>query len=115
VDSALSIIFVVVTTSHATERSALHFARCFSGPGGCRLAAIARQGLAATAFCAGMVLTELSAKLASALGRLSTRGATIDEKLVKEVVLDVQRALIDADVNTGLVAKVSPSWDAGGQ
>lgn len=52
-----------------------------------------------------MVLTDLSRQLTAAISKLNAKGG-VDEDAVKSVVLDVQRALIDADVNTALVAKV---------
>lgn len=56
-----------------------------------------------------MVLTDLSRKLTAAISKLNTRaGGTVDEEAVKGVIRDIQRALIDSDVNTTLVAAVSP-------
>ena len=52
-----------------------------------------------------MVLTDLSRQLTAAISKLNAKGG-VDEDAVKSVVLDVQRALIDADVNTALVAKL---------
>jgi len=53
-----------------------------------------------------MVLEKLGASLRNALRRIV--GAThVDESLVKEVVKDIQRALIQADVNVNLVLRLT--------
>jgi len=52
-----------------------------------------------------MVLTDLSRQLTAAISKLNSK-AGLDNEAIKAVVLDIQRALLDADVNTKLVAKV---------
>lgn len=52
-----------------------------------------------------MVLNTLGQQLSSALSRL-TKAEDVDEKLIKELVNDIARALISSDVNIGIVKKV---------
>lgn len=54
-----------------------------------------------------MVLTDLSKRLTEAIGRLNTKaGGSVDEAAVKGVILDIQRALLESDVNIKLVRKL---------
>src|SRR3970040_2353402 len=53
-----------------------------------------------------MVLEKLGSSLRGALGKMA--GAShIDEALIKEVVRDIQRALLQADVNVDLTLKIT--------
>ncbi|CAB49401.1 signal recognition particle protein Srp54 [Pyrococcus abyssi] len=53
-----------------------------------------------------MVLDSLGKALSNALKKIA-RAGSVDEALVKEVVRDIQRALIQADVNVRLVLKLT--------
>ena len=54
----------------------------------------------------GMVLDRLGSSLYNALRRVF-RASVVDEALVKELVRDIQRALLQADVNVQLVLEIS--------
>ncbi|RLF89573.1 signal recognition particle protein Srp19, partial [Thermococci archaeon] len=53
-----------------------------------------------------MVLDTLGRALSNALKKIA-RAGSVDEALIKEVVRDIQRALIQADVNVRLVLKLT--------
>ena len=57
-----------------------------------------------------MVLEGLGKSLRSALGRI-TGATSIDEQLIKEVVKDLQRALLQADVNVQLVLALTKKME----
>jgi len=53
-----------------------------------------------------MVLENLGESLRGTLKKIAS-AVTVDSKLIKEIVRDIQRALIQADVNVQLVLKLS--------
>ena len=55
------------------------------------------------------MLDKLGESLNKALNKLKT-AAFVDKKLIKEVIKDIQRALIQADVNVKLVLKPSSQF-----
>ncbi|CAN0164893.1 unnamed protein product [Discosporangium mesarthrocarpum] len=58
-----------------------------------------------------MVLQELGGKLTSALRRLHTE-TVVDDEVVKAVVGDICRALLEADVNVQMVVKLRKNVEA---
>ncbi|HRR54918.1 MAG TPA: signal recognition particle receptor subunit alpha, partial [Candidatus Methanomethylicus sp.] len=57
-----------------------------------------------------MVLDGLSGSLSSAIKKV-LKAPVVDEKVVKELVRDIQRALIQSDVNVKLVLELSKSLE----
>lgn len=55
-----------------------------------------------------MVLADLGGRLQSAMTKLMT-SSSVDESVINEMVKEIQRALLDADVNVRLVAQLSKS------
>jgi len=53
-----------------------------------------------------MVLERLGSSLHGALKKLFGAGV-VDEKVVKELIRDIQRALLQSDVNVKLVIQIS--------
>ena len=58
-----------------------------------------------------MVLDKLSDSLTGVIKKI-TNASFIDEKLVKEVVRDIQRALLTSDVNVKVVMELSKRIEA---